>query len=188
MTTSRNPSARAPYPNFPLAVDVTTDQVINEGDMVYWDGVNGTLKPLTSSGSVALAGTAPYYTAGFCGVALGSNFAGGSTGTPPVYPSPGGSTAEQLSSVEVQRLGSVFLFCTAGEFYQNFTPVTVGATAQTVTLVSASTTNQVGWVLVPAPAVGQGAAGSTPLLETITGTGQLVEVWLRPTFPATTLV
>jgi hypothetical protein len=178
VTTSRNPSSRAAYPNFPLSLDVTTDQTINEGDMVWWDSVNGTLKPLTATTAVAVSTTG-----GFCGCALGSNFAGGATGTPPVYPAPAGTTLEQASGVEVQRGGTVFLFCTAGEFYSNYTAVTVGATAQTISVVGVTSTNRVGWVVVEPPSIAQAAAGGTPLLETITGTGQLVEVLLEAKFP-----
>jgi len=173
MTTARNPSARAPYPNFPLAIDVTYDQTVNEGDMVWWDAVNGTLKPVTTSKQVAV-GTS----GGFCGCALGSNLL-----AVPIYPNPSGTNLEQISGVEVQRGGSVFLFCTAGEFYGNFQAVTVGATAQTVTLVGQTSSNRVGWVLTPVPLLAQGAAGSTPLNEKITGTGQLVEVLLEAKFP-----
>lgn len=178
MTTARNPVARSPYPYLPASLDVTTDQTINEGDMVYWDGVNGTLHPLTAATQVAVAGTAPYFTAGFVGCAAGGNLA-----AVPVYPNPAGVTSEYLSGVEVIKGGSVYLFCTAGETYQQYTPVTVGATAQTVTLVGATSANRVGWVLTPLPLIAQGAAGSTPLLETITGTGQLVEVLLEAKFP-----
>lgn len=178
MTTSRNPSGRAPYPNFPLALDVTTDQAINEGDLVWWDAVNGTLKPVTAANQVAVGATG-----GFAGCALGSNLTGGASGTPPVYPSPTGATGVgAASSVEVQRGGSVFLFGTAGEFYANFTAVTVGADSQHVTLVGATNSNRVGWVLTPPPLVAQGAAGGTPLLETIPGTG-LVEVFLEAKYP-----
>lgn len=187
MTTARNAFSRAAYPNYPLAFDVTTDQTVNQGDMVWWDATNGTLKPLTAQSQVAfVAGSG-----GFCGVANGGNLV-----SVPVFPPPGGTTAlEALSGVSVQRLGSVWLFCTAGESYYNYIPVTVGATAQTVTMQQSSggpilpdSTHRVGWVVTPVPLMPQGAAGSTPLLETITGTGQLVEVLLESKFPATTVV
>jgi hypothetical protein len=177
MTTGQNPSARTFFSLFPHSVDVTTDQTINLGDLVYWDGVNGTLKPLTASTSVAVAGTAPYYTAGFCGVAAGSN-------DPNIYPAePSNASSEYLPGLKVIRAGSVWLYCTAGEFYNNFTPVTVGATAQTVTLVGATAANRVGFVLTPTPTSPSGAAGGTPTPELLAGTGQRVEVWLEAKFP-----
>lgn len=178
MTTSRNATSRSPYPNLPLALDVTTDQNINEGDMVWWDSVNGTLKPVTVNTQVAVgAGTG-----GFAGVATGSNLSGGATGTPPVYPAPAGGTSEQRSGIVVCKAGSVFLFGTPGEFYANYTAVTVGSDAQHVTLVGATNSNRVGWVVTEPPVVAQAAAGGTPLLETIPGTG-LVEVLLEAKFP-----
>lgn len=176
-TISRNPSARLFFGEFPMKLPVTTDQTIHEGDLVYWDGVNGTLKPLTLSTSVAVAGTAPYYTAGFCGVAGGAN-------NPQVYPpEPANANSEYLPGLEVVRAGTVFLYCTAGEFYYNMHPVTVGATAQTVTLVGATSANRVGFVMTPLPATAQAAASGTPTPEVITGTGQLVEVWLEAKLP-----
>ena len=66
-TISRNPTARLFFGAFPRAVDVTTDQTIHEGDMVWWDSVNGTLKPCTASTTVPVSAGV----GGFCGVAAG---------------------------------------------------------------------------------------------------------------------
>lgn len=177
MTTSRNPSVRLFFGEFPMKLPVTTDQTIHEGDLVWWDGVNGTLKALTAAGSVAVAGTAPYYTAGFCGVAAGAN-------NPQVYPpEPGNANSEYLPGVEVIRAGTVYLSCTAGEFYYNMHPVTVGADAQHVTLVGATSANRVGFVMTPLPSAAIGAQSGTPTPEVIIGTGQLVEVWLEAKLP-----
>src|SRR5579872_1147051 len=117
MTTARNPTASAPYPYLPLALPVTTDQTINEGDMVWWDSVNGTLKPLTAQTQVAVgAGTG-----GFVGVAAASN-------NPNIYPNPvGASTGYDYNArIAVYRLGAVFMKTTPGEFYTIGTPVSVG--------------------------------------------------------------
>lgn len=184
MTTARNPSASTPYPYLPLALPVTTDQTINEGDMVWWDSVNGTLKPLTAQSQVQLvAGSG-----GFVGVAAVSN-------KPIIYPDPIGASAGQdyNARIAVYRLGAVFMKTTPGEFYGTGTPVSVGADAQTITLtqsgVAVDSTHRVGWTFVPLPASPQGAAGSTPLNETLAGgTGVYVQVLLESKWPATTVV
>lgn len=184
MTIARNPSASWPYPYFPLALPVTTDQTINEGDMVWYDSVNGTLKPLTAQSQVAVSAGS----GGFAGVAAASN-------NPKLYPDPvGAPTGYDFNArVAVYRLGAVFMKTTPGEFYGTGTPVSVGADAQTITLtqsgVAVDATHRVGWTFVPVPATPQPAAGSTPLNETVAGgVGVYIQVLLESKWPATTVV
>lgn len=167
MTTAQNLSLVVADPKFPKSLPVTTDQTINQGDMVWWDGVNGTLKPLTSAAAVAVGATG-----GFCGIADGA--------TPiNIY------GVEYVAAMNVIRKGAVALKTTPGEFYGNFTAVTVGADAQTITLVGATSSNRVGFVVTNPPVVANPAAGSTPVGETLNGAaGVYARVWLEPKFPS----
>lgn len=181
MTTARNPTAGTAFSLHPLALPVTTDQTINEGDMVWFDAVNGTLKPLTSQAAVAVGATG-----GFAGVAAASN-------NPNIYPDPVGATKIDYNArIPVYDGGSVWMKTTPGEFYGPGTPVSVGADAQTITLtqagVAVDSTHRVGFTYVPLPATPQGAASSTPLLETLAGgTNVFVQVRLEVKWPATKL-
>jgi hypothetical protein len=161
---------------FPRALIVTVDQTVNQGDFVWWDDVHYTLKPLTSTTQVAYTpGTG---TGGFAGVAAGSNIPG-------VYPNPqAGAPSEYLPGVEVQRGGSVRAYSTAGEgSYVPFQPVTIGATAQTVSRGAETTADMVGRIIVPPPTTAGAAAGTTPVPANTVASGGSVEVWVTPTFP-----
>jgi hypothetical protein len=174
MTTAQNATAASPT-YFPMALCVTSDQTINQGDMVWWDSVNYTLKPLTAVGQVAIG----LGTGGFCGCAAG-------TSNPGVYPTPPSGQSEALPGIVVQRGGSVYLNGTAGDgAYLPFQPVTVGADAQTVSRGGETTADRVGFVLVRPPVSPRGASGATPVPET-DNSGR-PQVWLTPTFPATSL-
>jgi hypothetical protein len=169
VTTPQNLNLVSVDPKFPKSLPVTTDQSINQGDMVWWDAVNGTLKALTAANQVAVGATG-----GFCGIA---------NDTTPIniY------GEERLAALGVTRKGAVSLLTTPGEFYKDFQEVTVGADAQTITLVGVTTANRVGWVVTDPPLTPQGAAGSTPTGEKLTGAaGVRTRVWLEPKFPATT--
>lgn len=168
-TTPTNVNLFDPGAKFPKSFPVTTDQSINQGDLVWWDKVNGTLKALKESTQVAVGATG-----GFCGVA---------NDTTPIniY------GEEHLAAVGVTRKGVVSLKTTAGEFYPDYQPVTVGADSQTITLVGVTEANRIGWVVNDPPATPNPAAGSTPVGETLTGAaGVYARVWLEPKFPATT--
>jgi hypothetical protein len=163
---------------FPKATVVTTDQTINQNDMVWWDGVNYTLKILTTAAQVAV-GT----TGGFCGCAAGSN-------VPGVYPNPAaGVPSENLPGILVQRGGTVGLTLQSNDVVDYpFQAVTAaGVDAQTVTKGAATSANRVGLVIVPAPVTPRGAPGATPLPESVPGGGR-VEVWLESKFPTTILL
>lgn len=174
-TTPANLNLVFATPKFPKNLPVTTDQTINQGDMVWWDAVNGTLKPLTKRSQVEfVAGTG-----GFCGI---SN----DTSAINIY------GTENLASLGVTRLGAVALKCTAGEFYKDFQEVTINETgtgdSQTVSLVSVTSSNRVGFVIAEPPVTALGAQASTPTAERIVGEGQRVMVWLEPKFPTTVCI
>ena len=162
---------------FPRALVVSTDQTINQGDMVWWDGVNYTLKPLTSSSQVEV-GT----TGGFCGVAAVGN-------VPNVYPNPqAGAPSENLPGIVVQMGGTAWLALQANDVIDyHFQDVTQAGDAQTVTRGAATSSNRVGKVVIPAPAVPRGAPGATPVSESVAG-GTRVRVWIERKFPTTALL
>ena len=176
-STSKQNQTAANAIYFPKAIVVSTDQTINQNDMVWWDAVNYTLKPLTTSAQVAVGATG-----GYCGVAAGSN-------VPGVYPNPpAGAPSENLPGIAVQRGGSAYLTLQANDVTDYpFQPVTAaGVDAQTITKGTATAANRVGLVLVPLPVTARGGPGATPAPETA-GPGR-VEVWLEPKFPDTALL
>jgi hypothetical protein len=180
-TSNQNQAAENPS-YFPKALVVSTDQTIHQGDLVYWDGVNYTLKPLTSTTNVALTGqTNSNAGSGFCGCAAGTN-------VPGVYPNPpAGAPSENLPGIVVQSGGAVWLNTTTGENYNPWQPVTVGADSQTVTAYNVETVaDRVGFVIIPAPVTPRGAPGATPLPETIAGPTR-ARVQLERKFPGTSL-
>ncbi len=166
-TTPQNLNLVVADPKFPKSLPITTDQKINQGDMVWFDKVNGTLKPLTEKEQVAVGATG-----GFCGIAEGT--------TPlNIY------GEESLAAMQVCRKGAVALKTTPGEFYEDFQAVTVGADAQTITLVGVTEANRIGFVVTNPPVIAKGAAGSTPVGEKLTGgVGVYARVWLEPKFPS----
>lgn len=179
-TTSKNTVMANPI-YFPKAIAVTTDQTINQGDLVRWDGVNFTLKQLTDPTQVPYIVGGNY---GLAGVAQGQS-------NPNVYPAPqAGTPAENLPGVIVQRGGTVKLATTVGDGNLfDFEPVTVGADAQTITRGGVTTANRVGLVISQLPATARGAAGSTPAFDTVSsGTGLFAEIWIEPKFPGTYLL
>jgi len=175
-TTSSNTVMANPI-YLPKATVVSTDQTVNQGDMVWWDPVNYTLKPLTTPTAVAVSATG-----GFIGVAQGQ-------ANPNVYPTPAaGTPAENLPGMIVQRGGTVKVHSTTGDgSYYPYEPVTVGADAQTVTRGGQTTANRVGFVIVPLPSSARGAPGATPAPETVAG-GTDLELWIEPKFPGTYLL
>jgi hypothetical protein len=170
-TTAQNQVAENPV-YFPRAIVVSTDQTINQNDMVYWDAVNYTLKPYTSSGNFAK----------FCGCAAGSN-------VPGVYPNPPSGVSENLPGIAVQMGGTVWLNLQANDVVDGpFQAVQQVTDAQTVTRGGAITgTNAVGVVIVPPPSTPRGAPGATPVGETVAG-GSRIRVWLNRQYPTAAFI
>lgn len=169
-TTPNNLNLVTPDPKFPKSLPITTDQAVNQGDMVWFDKVNGTVKRLTTSSQVAVGATG-----GFCGISNDTNPIN-------VY------GTEYLGAVGITRKGVVSLKTTPGEFYGGFQEVTVGADSQTITLVGANETNRIGFVVTDPPVKANPAAGSTPVGETLAGAeGVSARVWLEPKFPSKTV-
>jgi hypothetical protein len=172
-TTPQNQTGVNPV-YFPRALAVTTDQTINQGDMVWWDSVNFTLKPLTNLNQVAVG----LGTGGYCGIAAGTN-------NPGVYPNPpGGIPSEALPGIEVQMGGAVHINTTVGETYNPFQPVTVGADAQTVSEGAETTADTVGRIIVPPPVTARSGPGATPVPETVVG-GTRPLMWIVRQYPST---
>lgn len=153
MTTSQNPISVIDHDQLPQSVPVTTNFSINEGDLVFWDGVNFTARPLIEASDVASGGT--HGSKGFMGAAGGAN-------KPEVY---GGDEAN--ASIPVYSKAVVFLSTTAAEKYKHFDFVTIGADAQTITKSGANEANSVGVVILDPPA--------TPRPEQATPTPEEVE-------------
>lgn len=175
MTTAQNLNLLSVDPKFPKSLPITTDQVVNQGDMIWWDAVNGTVKQCTKQSHVAVGASG-----GFCGIANDTNPLN-------IY------GTEYIAACGVTRKGAVSLLTTPGEFYKWFQEVTIGEAAgatnapQQITLVGVTTSNRVGWVIPDPPLTPQAAAASTPLSETLTGAaGVRARVWIEPKFPATT--
>jgi hypothetical protein len=169
-TIPNNLNLVSPDPKFPKSLPITTDQAVNQGDMVWFDKVNGTVKPLTNPNQVAIGAAG-----GFCGI---------SNDTTPinVY------GTENLAAVGITRKGVVSLKTTPGEFYSEFQEVTVGADSQTITLVGVTEANRIGFVVTDPPLKPNPAAGSTPVGETLKGAeGVSARVWLEPKFPSKTV-
>jgi hypothetical protein len=167
VTSAQNLDLVVADPRLPKSLPVTTDQTINQGDLVWWDEVNGTLKPVTNANQVAVGATG-----GFVGIAEGTNKIN-------IF------GEEFVAALQVTRKGAASLATTAGEFYKDGQAVTVGADAQTITLVGVTEANRVGFVITDPPLVAQGAAGSTPVGEKLTGAaGVRCRVWLEPKWPS----
>lgn len=178
-TTQNNPDFALPAAyngKLPKQWPVTTDQTINLGDLVYWDGFDGTLKPLTSAGQVANVG---FNDNGFVGAAEGSApgliYGTNDPGSDPIQP-----------SIPALSKGAIYVNSTAGETYNYFDPVTVGADSQTVTKIGVTSSNRVGFVLVDPPKLGSArASAATPVPETDGGSSQVrIVIVLEPKHPA----
>jgi hypothetical protein len=154
VTTAQEPISVLETHEYPQAVPVTTDQIINEGDLVFWDGTHFTATPLTLATQVASGGANG--SLGFMGVALGSAPA-------QIY---GGDPAEP--SIPVLAKGLRVPQQHRGETYNHFDAVTIGADAQTVTKSGATSANRVGFVIIDPPSVAR-ALQATPTPETIVG-------------------
>jgi hypothetical protein len=142
-----------------VRLPVTTNLVINAGDLVYWDGTNYTVTPLTLNSQVA---------SNFLGMALQSNAA-------LIYP----GDADQVG-ILVEVRGHVWMYTTAAETYLPFDDVTVGADSQTIVKSGSSSSNRVGFVVLDPPAVPR-PLQATPVPEQVTGaTGVKIRVCLEP--------
>lgn len=145
-----------------VQLPVTSNLTVNEGDLVYWDGTNYTVTPLTASTQVS---------GNFLGMALQSN-------ANQIYP----GDADQVG-VEILARGHVWMETTPAETYLPFDKVTVGATSQTIVKSGATTTNLVGYVVIDPPASPR-AQQATAVPESITGAaGVRVRIALAPSHP-----
>lgn len=167
-TTYENPISVIDHDGLPQAIVVTTQFTIKEGDLVFWDGVNFSARPMTTAND-ATTNKSSNNSEGFIGVAVGSN-------KPEVY---GGE--EALPSVPVISKATVFLLSTAGQKYKPFEAVKLGADAQTVSNTSGGTAT-IGYVIVDPPATAR-PEQATPVPEEAGGTEQVrIRVLLKPTF------
>jgi hypothetical protein len=166
MTTAQNPVSVIDHEYLPQSIVVTSNLSINEGDLVFWDGVNFTATALTKPGQVASGGESN--SKGLLGVAAGSN-------QPEVY---GGDAA--LPQIPVLAKATCFFNTTAAEKYNHFDFVTVGADSQTILKSGATEANAVGVIILDPPAEAR-PSQATPVPEEVEGgTGVRVRVLLIP--------
>jgi hypothetical protein len=166
MTTAQNSLSLLDHFKYPQQLPVNTDQTINQGDLVFWDGTNFTVVPLTLATQVASGGASS--SLGFCGVA-------GESAPAQIY---GGDPAEP--SIGVYARGTHYFNTTAAETYNHFDDVTVGADSQTITKSGATSGNRIGFVIIDPPAVAR-AHQATPTPETVLGAaGVRIRVVLEP--------
>src|SRR5579871_415361 len=71
MTVSQNNEDRRDRNQSAVRLPVTTNLTVNAGDLVYWDGTNYTVTPLTAANQVAVGGSGN--SQGFLGIALQAN-------------------------------------------------------------------------------------------------------------------
>jgi hypothetical protein len=172
MTTAQNSVDALNRNQSRVPLPVTTNLTVNEGDLLYWDSVNFTATPVTAKSQIAAN---PFGGTGvFLGMALQSN-------AQLLYP----GDSDQVG-VEVLCRGVAWFNTTSGDTYGWFTPVSVGADAQTITSTGAvatvgSTYNLVG-VTLPPVATSPRPNQATPAPETLAGgSGVRVQVALIPT-------
>lgn len=154
MTTSQNPISVIDHDTLPQSVVVTTAFTINEGDLVFWDGVNFTARPLLEASDVASGGT--HGSKGFMGAAGGANKVEAYGGDEP------------LPALPIYARATVFVNTTNAEKYKHFDFVTIGADAQTVTKSGANEANSVGVVILDPPATAR-PEQATPAPEEVEG-------------------
>lgn len=152
MTTAQNDVDALNRNQSRVRLPVTTNLTVNAGDLTYWDPVNFTVTPITNQSQ--LSGT------NFLGMALQSN-------ADPIYP----GDADQVGVLVLCR-GCVWVNTTAGDTYNWFDSVTIGADSQTVTKVGVTANNTIGYIVLdeepvarpsqatPAPATLAGASGT----------------------------
>src|ERR1700722_10885556 len=104
MTTAQNNVDALDRNQSRVQLPVTTNLTVNNGDLVYWDGTNYTVTPVTATGN--LNGS------NFLGVALQAN-------ANLIYP----GDPDQWGVLVLVR-GVVWLTTTAGDTYNWFDPVT----------------------------------------------------------------
>jgi hypothetical protein len=156
-----------------VQVPVTSNLTVNQGDLVFWDGENFTVTPVTAASQVTTSNATTKGSGPFIGVALQSNNAPIEPGDPP-----------QVGIMVLVR-GTVWMYQTTGDVYGWFTPVTGTSDPQTITSTGAVATpgasfNQIG-LTVPNQAVSPRALQATPAPERITGVaGQRVQVLIVP--------
>lgn len=143
-----------------VRLPVTTNLTVNAGDLTYWDGTNYTVTPVTAKSQ--LNGS------NYLGMALQSN-------ANLIYP----GDADQVGVLILVR-GHDWFSTTAGDTYNWFDSVTVGADSQTITNQGVTTNNTVGYVVLDPPSVPR-ALQATPTPETLAGAaGTRVRIVLVP--------
>lgn len=168
-TTPQNPVDGLDRNQSRVRLPVTTNLTVNEGDFVYWDGTNYTVTPITNKSQVTGTPSAGV----FLGVALQSNAQTVYSGDP-----------DQFGVLVLVR-GVVWAKQTASDSYGWFTPVTIGADAQTITSTGVTTTigssfNVIGYT-IPGNYTTPRPNQATPVPETVTGVaGNRIQVALAP--------
>lgn len=178
-TAYQNPVSVIDHDGMPQAVTCTSEFTINEGDLVFWDGVNFTARPCIEPKDVEVGATA-HGSKGLIGCAVGAN-------KPEVYG--GGETVEPaMTSVPVLCKCVVFLQTTAAQKYKPYEAVTIGADAQTITNVGVTANNRIGFVIVDPPASPR-PGQATPVPEELEGAaGVRARVLLEPKFAPAAII
>lgn len=150
MTASQNVESRRDRNQTAVQLPVTTNLTVNAGDLCYWDGTNYTVTPITNESQ--LSGS------NYLGAALQAN-------ANVIYP----GDPDKWGLLVLLR-GAIWVNTTAGDTYNWFDSVTIGADAQTVTKVGQTTNNTVGYILpveqyLTTPRANQ----ATPTPETFAG-------------------
>jgi hypothetical protein len=175
MTTPQNQVSLLNRNQTPVQLPVTTNLTVNEGDLTYWDGTNYTVTPITNKSQVT--GNPSTGAGVFLGQALQSN-------AQLIYPGD-----PDKFGVLVLVHGVVWVNTTAADTYGWFTPVTIGADAQTITSTGVTTTigssyNVIGYT-IPGVYTTPRANQATPTPETVTGgTGVRIQILLAANHPA----
>lgn len=172
-TTYENPVSVIDHDGLPQAGVVISSITVHEGDLLAWDEVNFTFRPMlepTDAEAGKSTGHAAWKSGGCAGIAVGSN-------KPEVY---GGE--EALPSVPILSKATVFLLTTAAQKYKPFEAVKLGADAQTVSNSGVAAGTTIGYVILDPPATAR-AEQATPVPEEVEGAaGVRIRVLLKPTF------
>lgn len=174
-----NPVSIIDHDGLPQAGVVISSVTIHEGDLVVWDETNFTFRPMlepTDAEAGKNTGHAGWKSAGFAGIAVGSN-------KPEIY---GGE--EALPSVPILSKATVFLLSTNAQKYKPFEAVKLGADSQTVSNSGVAAGTTIGYVILDPPAAAR-AEQATPVPEEFEGaTGVRIRVLLKPTFAPASVI
>jgi hypothetical protein len=161
-TTAQNPVSIIEHDLYPQSVVCVSEcegskNIVNEGDLVFWDGANYTVRSLLEIADVE-SGKGNHHSKGFMGVALGSNYV-------EVF-----GNEEPRPEIAVGARMCIYVYGTAGDHYKPFDFVTFHTDAQHVTNSGATEANAVGVVIIDPPATARGQE-ATPVPEEIEGVG-----------------